>query len=89
MGSTVCESHESQYLHGTVVCFLRRYSGDKCGDHHILQRGKLRQKLMKLKHKTDILIAESGQFFLLHPADYRSVNRHRARIRFVKRSHDL
>jgi hypothetical protein len=44
---------------------------------------------MKLKHKTDILIAESGQFFLLHPADYRSVNRHRARIRFVKRSHDL
>jgi hypothetical protein len=73
----------------TFVCFLRRYSGDKCGDHHILQRGKLRQKLMKLKHKTDILIAESGQFFLLHPADYRSVNRHRARIRFVKRSHDL
>lgn len=44
---------------------------------------------MKLKHKTDILIAESGQFFLLHPADYRSVNRHRARIRLVKRSHDL
>ena len=89
MGSTVGESHESQYLHSTFVCFLRRYSGDKCGDHHILQRGKLRQKLMKLKHKTDILIAESGQFFLLHPADYRSVNRHRARIRFVKRSHDL
>lgn len=36
-----------------------------------------------------VLIAESGQFFLLHPADYRSVNRHCARIRFVKRSHDL
>ena len=37
-------------------------AGYKCRDHYILQCGEFGQQLVELEYKTDVLIAESGQF---------------------------
>ena len=58
MRSPVNQSHEIQNLHGTVICLFGRNACNEGGNHHIFQCRKLRQQLMKLENKTDILITE-------------------------------
>ena len=57
----VGESHELKQLHGTLLSLTTSFAIDEGWDHHVLQCRELRQELVKLKHETDVLIAEVGK----------------------------
>ena len=64
----VGQIHEVEDLLRSLLRRSRFFTGDQCGDHHVLQSCELRKKLMELENETDVPVAECCQF-LFRKAD--------------------
>ncbi len=64
-------------------------AGNKGRHCHIFEHGELGQKLMKLKHKTDVAVAKSRELFLGHTKHIGAVVEHCAAIGAVNGAHDV
>ena len=64
MCGSVAEVHECKQFFGTLLCLAVALSGDESRNHDILDGCELRQQLMELEHKADVLVAEVGELFL-------------------------
>ena len=89
MRGPVGQSQKFKHLLCMTGSLTRRHSLNQGRNHHILQGRKLGQQLVKLKHKADFLVAETGQFTLAQPADLRIVDTDTASVGLVQRSHNL
>ena len=54
----VGQSHEVEQGFGLLLCLAARFSANQGRYHDVLERGELRQKLVKLKHEAYALISE-------------------------------
>ena len=60
MFHAVAEVEEVEQLLGFLLCLGTFLAGDQSRNHHVFQRGEFGQKLMKLEHEADVLVAEGG-----------------------------
>ena len=63
VGHPVGEIHEVEDLLRSFLHRGRLFTGDQGRDHHVLQGGKLREKLMELEDEADVPVTESRQLF--------------------------
>ncbi len=89
VGGPFGKPHEFKNFRSRLLGFLLSSSGNEGWYHYILQSRKLRQQLMELEHKADMVVAECGKFLLPHTVDLCTVNNHRTAIRHIQRTHDL
>ena len=54
----VGQSHEVEQGLGFLLCLAARFSANQGRYHDVLERGELRQKLVKLKHEAYALVSE-------------------------------
>ena len=66
---SVTQIEEIEQLFGTVSSLFLALPCNEGWDAHVLQSRELRQKLMKLKNETQLLIAETSQFLVFETSD--------------------
>ena len=61
MRGTFAQAHEVEQLFCALARFLTSLAGYERRNHDILQSRELWQQLVKLKHESDVLVAEVGE----------------------------
>ena len=89
MLEAVGKVHITEQFLGAGKRFGALFTTDKRRHCHIFKRGKLREQLVELKHKTDITVAESCKFLIFKGKHIGAVEQHAAAIRLVERADNL
>ena len=89
VGGAIGQSHKLQQLLGTLLSLLRRSACNISWNHDILDGSKLGQQLVELEHKTQMLVAEIGQFLSRQATGVDAINNHLSAIGTVERTDNL
>ena len=89
MGGTIDKSQKIEHLHCAASGISHACASNKRRHHHILNSRKFGQQLMKLKHKTDVAIAESRELLLIIYRHINSIEQYSSAIGTVERTDDL
>ena len=85
----VGQSHEAEQFLGAALHLAVAAPGDVARDHHVLEGGKFRQQLMKLKNEAQVLAAEARERVAAQGEDIGPGNFHPSGIGAVEGAHDL
>lgn len=86
---SVAEVEIVKQFFGTLLCLSFVLTTDEGWDTDVLQCRELGQELVKLKHKAEVLITESGDVFVSEVGDINAVNLYRSCVGCVECAHDL
>ena len=89
VGGTVGQSHEVEQFLCALFGTFPRESCDIGGNHDILNRRKLRQELVELEHKTEVLVAEVAQLLRGEGGSVDAVDTYRTGVGTVEGADDL
>ena len=78
-----------EQLFGTRLCLFLVLAGDEGWNADILQRRELRQELMELEDKAEVLVTELSQVFVLESGHINPVDKDGASVGGVEGAHDL
>ena len=89
MGGATGKPHEVKQFLRTAAQLSPAAAGNHTWYHDIFQRGELRQKLVELKDKADVLVAETRQSLTPQAEHVRPADGERAAVGLPERPHYL